>query len=207
MNVSRLHLTEEAAAGWVAAQVEESLAVQQAVGAMSPQLAEIALRLARAFQAGRRAYFFGNGGSAADAQHWAAELSGRFYQDRPGLPAIALTTNASQVTAIANDYGYDQVFARPLAAMARAGDVAVGLSTSGNSANVLRAFEIAREAGLVTIGFTGSGGGAMAGACDHLIRIPSDDVARIQEGHALCGHVICAVVERALFGKPVHAKP
>lgn len=193
-------LTRDDAAAWIALQADEAARVQQAVRAMAPLLADVALRMADVLRGGGQVYFFGNGGSAADAQHWAAELSGRFYRDRASLPAIALSTNASQVTAIANDFGYDQVFAMPLSGMARAGDMAVGISTSGRSANVLRALETARTLGVVTAGFTGRDGGPMAEHCDYLVRIPSDDVARIQEGHELCGHVICAVVERALFG-------
>lgn len=188
---------------WLTAQLDEAAQVQQAIRAMQPLLLEVAGRLADAFEQGQQAFFFGNGGSAADAQHWAAELSGRFYYDRPGLPAHALSTNASQVTAIGNDYGYDQVFSRPLAGMGQPGDVAVGISTSGNSANVVRALQTARAQGLVTVGFTGRTGGQMAPLCDYLIRLPSDDVARIQEGHECCAHLICGVVERLLFPQAV----
>lgn len=194
-------LTHERAAAWIAEQAEESARVQQAVRAMAPLLADIALRMADVLRGGGQVFFFGNGGSAADAQHWAAELSGRFYKDRRSLPAVALTTNASQLTAVANDYGFDEVFARPLLGVARPGDMAVGISTSGRSPNVVKALAVARERGVVTVGFTGVGGGAMADCCDYLVRIPATDVARIQEGHALCGHVICAVVEEALFGQ------
>lgn len=194
-------LTHERAAAWIAEQAEESARVQQAVRAMAPLLADIALRMADVLRGGGQVFFFGNGGSAADAQHWAAELSGRFYKDRRSLPAVALTTNASQLTAVANDYGFDEVFARPLLGVARPGDMAVGISTSGRSPNVVKALAVARERGVVTVGFTGAGGGAMADCCDYLVRIPATDVARIQEGHALCGHVICAVVEEALFGQ------
>lgn len=163
-------------------------------------LAVLAEKVAERFRSGGRAYFFGNGGSAADAQHWAAELSGRFYFDRPSLPAFALTGNSSQVTAIGNDYGFDEVFARPLSGMIQQGDVAVGISTSGNSTNVVKALVVAREKGALTVGFTGGDGGQIAGVCDVLIAIPSEDTPRIQEGHALCGHVLCALVERLLFG-------
>ena len=146
-------------------------------------------------------YFFGNGGSAADAQHWAAELSGRFYHDRPSLPAFALTANSSQVTAIGNDYGFEEIFARPLSGMIQSGDVAVGISTSGNSTNVVRGLEVAREKRALTVGFTGRQGGHMTVLCDYLIAIPSEDTPRIQEGQELCGHVLCALVERLLFGE------
>jgi D-sedoheptulose 7-phosphate isomerase len=146
---------------------------------------EVAARLRR----GGRVYFFGNGGSAADAQHWAAELSGRFYTDRPPLPALALGMNASEVTAIGNDYGYADVFARPLQ----------GISTSGSSANVIRALEVARGAGALAVAFTGAGGGAMAGVADVLVAVPSGATPRIQEAHEVLGHTFCALVERLMF--------
>jgi D-sedoheptulose 7-phosphate isomerase len=186
---------------WIEAQVDDARAVQEAVRVMAPRLADLAARLVDVFRHGGRVFFFGNGGSAADAQHWAAELTGRFYQNRPSLPAFALTTNTSQLTCLANDFGYDEIFARPLAGMIGSGDAAVGISTSGRSANVLRGLEVARTRGALTIGFTGATGGDMSDHCDHLIRIPSDDVARIQEGHALCAHLVCAAVERILFGE------
>lgn len=193
-------MNEQDARTWIETQVDEAARVQAAVRAMAPALAEAAYVLAGKIRAGGTVFFFGNGGSAADAQHWAAELSGRFYLERRSLPAVALTTNTSGLTAIANDYGYDEVFARPLGGIARAGDVAVGISTSGRSRNVLRALDVARARGLTTVGFTGGEGGAMAKHCDHLFGIPATDVARIQEGHALCGHLLCALVERLLFG-------
>ena len=189
-------------AEWARAQVEASIRVHQAAREMTPLLVQVAERMAAVFRAGGRVYFFGNGGSAADAQHWAAELSGRFYLDRPGLPAFALTTNSSETTAIGNDFGYEWTFARPLAAMARAGDMAVGISTSGGSPNVVKALEAARERGVVTVGFTGEGGGKMAPLCDLLVRAPSAETPRIQECHELCGHVICGLVERLLFLEP-----
>lgn len=188
------------AADWVTQQVEESIRVHESLRALAPLVAEIGQRMADVFRSGGRVYFFGNGGSAADAQHWAAELSGRFYLDRPGLPAFSLSVNTSEITAIGNDFGYELTFARPLSAMARAGDLAVGISTSGNSANVVRALEVARERGVITVGFTGESGGAMRSLCDYCIRIPSGNVARIQEAHEVCGHSMCGVVERILFG-------
>ncbi len=145
--------------------------------------------------------FFENGGSAADAQHRAAELLGRFYIDRPSLPAFALTGNSSQVTAIGNDYGFDEVFARPLSGMIQPGDIAVGISTSGDSPNVVRGLEVAQNNGALTVGFTGKDGGLMVSICDVLIAIPSNDTPRIQEGHELCGHVLCALVERMMSGE------
>jgi D-sedoheptulose 7-phosphate isomerase len=185
---------------WLEAQVDESVEVHDAVHEQIPVVLDVARAMIVAFRGGNRVFFFGNGGSAADAQHWAAELSGRFYQDRAPLPAVALTTNSSAVTAIANDDGYDEIFVRQLAGQAEAGDVAVGISTSGNSANVVRALRYGQEYGLVTVGVTSDGEGDMDPFCEHRIDIPSDDVARIQEGHLLCGHLLCAVVERELFG-------
>ena len=186
---------------WVNRQVEDSIRVHEAVRALTPLLTQIGQQMAEAFQNGGRVYFFGNGGSAADAQHWAAELSGRFYLDRPGLPAFALTVNTSEITAIGNDFGYELTFARPLAAMAKPGDMAVGISTSGNSANVIRALEVARKHRVTTIGFTGETGGKMKSLCDYCISIPATDTARIQEAHELCGHIVCGLVERLLFGQ------
>lgn len=144
--------------------------------------------------------FCGNGGSAGDAQHIAAELSGRFYLDRPPLYAEALHVNSSYLTAVGNDYGYDEVFARMVRAAARSGDVVVGLSTSGNSPNVLRALAAAQDAGAKTVAFTGQSGGKMANAVDILLNVPSSDTPRIQECHITVGHIICELVEVELFG-------
>jgi D-sedoheptulose 7-phosphate isomerase len=143
----------------------------------------------------------GNGGSAADAQHLAAELSGRFYYDRPPLFAEALHVNTSYTTAVANDYSYDVIYSRLVKAMAQKGDVLIGLSTSGNSANVVKAFEEARAMGVITVGFTGESGGKMKALSDILINIPSTDTPRIQECHMLLGHTICEMVEMNLFPK------
>lgn len=197
-------MTRDEVTAWIERQVDESMAVQQAVRALAPQLGSIALRIAGVLDRGGRVFIFGNGGSAADAQHWAAELSGRFYLNRPSLPVFALGTNSSQVTAVANDYGFDEVFARPLSGMANPGDVAIAISTSGRSRNIVRALEIGRTLGMYNIGFTGASGADMAALCDDLIRIPAGDVARIQEGHEICGHVVCSVIERTLFGSPGH---
>jgi len=153
-------------------------------------------------KAGHKLLLCGNGGSAADAQHWAGELVSRFYYDRPGLPAIALTTDSSILTAIGNDYGYDRVFARQVEALGQAGDVLFAISTSGNSKNVIAALEAARAREIVTVGFTGQGGGAMATLCNLCIRIPNDSTPRIQEGHEVLGHAICAMVEAAIFPRP-----
>lgn len=144
----------------------------------------------------------GNGGSAADAQHLAAELSGRFYYDRPPLFSEALHVNTSYTTAVANDYSYDVIFSRLVNAMGRKGDVLIGLSTSGNSANVLKAIEAANERGMITVAFTGQTGGKMKDTAKYLVNIPSTDTPRIQECHMILGHTICELVEMALFPKP-----
>ena len=143
----------------------------------------------------------GNGGSAADAQHLSAELSGRFYYDRPPLFSEALHVNTSYTTAVANDYSYDIIYARLVRAMGRKGDVLIGMSTSGNSGNVVKALEVANQLGMITVGFTGETGGKMAGLCKYLINIPSKDTPRIQECHMVIGHTICELVEINLFPK------
>lgn len=143
----------------------------------------------------------GNGGSAADAQHLAAELSGRFYYDRPPLFSEALHVNTSYTTAVANDYSYDEIYARLVKAMGRKGDVLIGLSTSGNSGNVIKALQVANEIGMITVGFTGETGGKMKEHCKYLVNIPSKDTPRIQECHMLLGHTICELVEMELFPK------
>lgn len=153
------------------------------------------------FRSGGRVYFCGNGGSAADAQHLAAEFSGRFYFDRPVLPADALHCNTSYLTAVGNDYGYDMIFARLISGLGQKGDILVGISTSGNSANILQAFEVCREKGVRTIAMTGATGGRMKALSDLLINIPSTDTPRIQEAHITVGHIICELVEQAMFGE------
>lgn len=155
--------------------------------------------IVNAFKRGNRVYFCGNGGSAADAQHLAAEFSGRFYQDRLALPAEALHVNTSYLTAVANDYGYDQVYARIIEGIGREGDILVGLSTSGNSVNIIEAFRRAKENGMRTIALTGETGGEMKAYADLLINIPSRDTPRIQESHILVGHIICQLVEEQYF--------
>lgn len=156
-------------------------------------------RITEAFRRDHRIYFCGNGGSAADAQHLAAEFSGRFYLDRKALPAEALHCNTSYLTAVANDYSYDAIYARLIDGLGQEGDVLVGLSTSGNSANIVKAFETARSKGLVTIAFTGQTGGLLKAHSDFLINVPSTDTPRIQEAHMLLGHIICQLVEAAYF--------
>ena len=148
---------------------------------------------------GNRLYFCGNGGSAADAQHLAAEFSGRFYKDRRALPAEALHVNTSYVTAVGNDYGFDEIYARLVEGIMQKGDVLVGLSTSGNSANIVKAFEAARIKGVTTIGFTGLTGGVLKSLSDFLINVPSADTPRIQESHILLGHIICQLAEEEYF--------
>jgi D-sedoheptulose 7-phosphate isomerase len=152
-----------------------------------------------AFNNGNKVLFCGNGGSAADAQHLAAEFSGRFYTDRNPLPSEALHCNTSYLTAVANDYGYEFVYSRLLKGMGREGDIIIGLSTSGNSGNILKAFEQARTMGITTIAFTGEGGGKMKDLSDILMNVPSNDTPRIQECHITVGHIICQLVEEALF--------
>jgi D-sedoheptulose 7-phosphate isomerase len=146
-----------------------------------------------------RIYFCGNGGSAADAQHLAAEFSGRFYTDRKALPAEALHCNTSYLTAVANDYSFDLVYARLIDGIGNKGDVLVGLSTSGNSGNIVKAFEVANEKGITTVGFTGFTGGTMKASSDYLINVPSTDTPRIQESHILIGHIVCQLVEEKLY--------
>jgi D-sedoheptulose 7-phosphate isomerase len=152
-----------------------------------------------AFRNGNRVYFCGNGGSAADAQHLAAEFSGRFYTNRKALPAEALHCNTSYLTAVANDYSFDVIYSRLIEGIGEAGDILVGLSTSGNSANIVKAFETAKEKKMVTIGFTGMSGGQMKSVSDYLINIPSTDTPRIQESHIMIGHIICQLVEEKYF--------
>lgn len=161
--------------------------------------------ITQAFKNGNKVLFCGNGGSAADAQHLAAEFSGRFYTDRKALPAEALHVNTSYITAVANDYSYDVVYSRMIDGIGRPGDVVVGLSTSGNSGNILKAFESARKIGMITVGFTGATGGKMKDLSDYLLNVPSTDTPRIQESHILLGHIICQLVEEAYFNIPPKA--
>ncbi len=160
-----------------------------------------AVAMAGALRAGHKVLFFGNGGSAADAQHLAAELTGRFLLERRSLPGLALSTNSSSVTAIGNDYGYDEVFARPLSGLGSPGDIAFGLSTSGNSPNVLRAIEVAHTKQMVTVGLSGRAG-KLATLAQHAICVPSDCTPRIQEVHILTGHILCEIIESELVSTP-----
>ncbi|MBQ4507604.1 MAG: D-sedoheptulose 7-phosphate isomerase [Paludibacteraceae bacterium] len=182
--------------------IQDSIAAKQAVLADSGMLAQIehaAQVIVSALRSGHRVLWCGNGGSAADAQHLAAELSGRFYYDRPPLNSEALHCNTSYLTAVANDYGYDLIYARMIDGACRQGDVLIGISTSGNSQNILNAFAKAREIGVTTIALTGKTGGQMRALADILLCVPSSDTPRIQESHIMLGHIICEIVESQIF--------
>lgn len=182
--------------------IQASIDVKQQLLADEKILSVIAASvdaITQSFANGNKVLFCGNGGSAADAQHLAAEFSGRFYKNRKALPAEALHCNTSYLTAVANDYSYDVIYARLVEGIAHKGDVLIGFSTSGNSANVVKALEVARSMGIITIGFTGAAGGAMKELSDYLFNVPSSDTPRIQECHILIGHIICQLVEANLF--------
>ncbi len=187
----------------VRAAFEDSIATKRAtLEASAGAIVWAADRIIECFRADRKLLAFGNGGSASDAQHLCAELAGRYVRERPGLPAIALTANSSDLTAIGNDYGFDRVFARLVEAHGRPGDVAFAISTSGNSPNVLEAARVARERGLATIGLIGKGGGKLAGRVDVPIVVASDRTPRIQETHIAIIHVLCELVDESLFPDP-----
>lgn len=164
-------------------------------------LAEVALQIVKSLHAGGKVLFCGNGGSAADSQHLAAEFTGRYLRERRALPALALSVNTSSLTAIGNDYGFDLVFARQLEALGHKGDVLVGISTTGNSRNVIRAIEAAKAKKIYTVALTGASGGAMKALADCAICVPSLETPRIQECHILVGHIICEIVEETMFGE------
>ncbi|MFM7022516.1 MAG: SIS domain-containing protein [Flavobacteriales bacterium] len=184
--------------------ISDSIALKTKV-LQSPQLLQLTLQVAdeivKCFQNDGKVLFCGNGGSAADAQHLAAEFSGRFYYDREPLYSEALHVNTSYVTAVANDYSYDEIYARLIKAKGRKGDILIGMSTSGNSTNVIKAFEQARKQGMIVVAMTGETGGKMKDCCDYLINVPSKDTPRIQEVHMLLGHSICEIVESRVFPK------
>ena len=183
--------------------IKASISVKEQIisdGVMASILEEVIQIITNTFQNGGAVYFCGNGGSAADAQHLAAEFSGRFYKDRKALPSEALHCNTSYLTAVANDYSYDVIYSRLIEGIARKGDVLIGLSTSGNSGNILKAFEMANSMGVITIGMTGAGGGKMKAISNYLIEVPSNTTPRIQESHILIGHIICELVEKNIFG-------
>jgi len=184
--------------------LRESIAVKTKVledATLIRLIGEVTTLIVESFRKGKHLYFCGNGGSAADAQHLAAEFSGRFYVDRDALPSEALHCNTSYLTAVANDYSYDVIYSRLIKGLGKPGDILVGLSTSGNSINIVKAFETAREKGMITIGMTGEGGGRMKTLSDHLISVPSRNTPRIQEAHMLIGHTICQLVEEQYFGQ------
>jgi len=178
--------------------IEDHLAIIRSLRDLQAPLQRIAGEMTRAILASKKVLWCGNGGSAADSQHLAAELMGRFQRERCAIPSIALTTDTSILTAIANDYGYERVFQRQVEALCTKGDVLVGISTSGSSKNVCAALQTARQIGAFTVAFTGQGGGQIADIADVALRIPSKDTARIQEAHILCGHMICDWVERSV---------
>jgi D-sedoheptulose 7-phosphate isomerase len=182
--------------------LEQSVRVKQQIledQALLESISRVVESCVEAFLGQKKLLMCGNGGSAADAQHLAAEFSGRFYMDRPPLYSEALQVNTSYVTAVANDYGYEEVFARQVQAQGREGDMLWGFSTSGNSANVVRAFERARQQGMISVAFTGQGGGKLTDLADLLLAVPSGDTPRIQEAHITIGHIICELVEEKIF--------
>jgi D-sedoheptulose 7-phosphate isomerase len=181
------------------AELQHAITAMRADALLLSRLEEAAKECICCFHRGNRVLLAGNGGSAADAQHIAAELVGRFAFDRPGLPAIALTTDTSVLTAISNDYGYDSVFARQVQALGSKGDVFIGYSTSGKSPNILRAFEEARKKELVCIGLAGNRGGPMRELCHYLLEVPADNTANVQVGHLVLGHILCGLVENTMF--------
>lgn len=189
---------------FIANQVKKSYETKQAIyenSELMTLIQEVSKITAEAYKRGNKTLIAGNGGSAADAQHIAGEFVSKFYFDRPGLASIALTTDTSILTAIGNDYGYEKLFSRQVQANGVKGDVFIGISTSGNSENIVKALEECKEKGIITIGFTGQSGGAMKELCDYCICVPSNETPRVQESHILLGHIICAVVEEEIFGK------
>lgn len=192
----------------VKTQIQASVDVKAAMlqnETLLKQIEEAANIVTEAYKKGKKTLLAGNGGSAADAQHIAGEFVSRFYFDRPGLSSIALTTDTSVITAIGNDYGYEKLFARQVQALGVEGDIFIGISTSGNSPNVVKALEVCKEKGIFSIGLTGASGGKMAELCDLCIKVPSPETPRIQEAHILIGHIICCIVEEEIFAeyKPV----
>lgn len=189
---------------YISNQVKKSIDVKQKLldsQELMNLIQEVALKCVEVYKNGNKTLIAGNGGSAADAQHIAGEFVSRFYFDRPGLASMALTTDTSIMTAIGNDYGYEKLFSRQVQANGVKGDLFIGISTSGNSANVIEALKECKKKGITTVGLTGEKGGKMAEMCDFCIRVPSNETPRVQEVHILIGHVICAVVEESIFGK------
>lgn len=185
----------------IARQLDDGIVLKRYLQRDHKSISKVAKAIVKCLKNGNKVLLFGNGGSAADAQHIAAELAGRFYMDRKPLAAIALTTNTSILTAIANDYGYDTVFTRQLQSLVKEGDVAVALSVGGNSPNVVLAIDEAKRARAVTVGITGEGGGKIGKMVDLLIAVPSKDTPRVQEAHITVGHIICYLVEKEIFNR------
>ncbi len=189
---------------YITNQVKKSIDVKQKLlesKELMGLIQEVALKCVEIYKNGNKTLIAGNGGSAADAQHIAGEFVSRFYFDRPGLASIALTTDTSIITAIGNDYGYEKLFSRQVQANGVKGDIFIGISTSGNSVNVIEALKECKEKGIITVGLTGEKGGKMDEMCDFCIKVPSNETPRVQEAHLLIGHIICAAVEEAIFGK------
>lgn len=188
---------------YIRAQIADSAATKQAI-LENQELINTIMNVAKAcvevYRHGKKTILAGNGGSAADAQHIAAELVGRYGFDRPSIPSLALTTDTSNLTAIGNDYGYDKVFSRQLEGMSQEGDLFIGISTSGNSQNIINAFESAKDRGVTTVALVGRDGGKMASIADYAIVVPSNATPRIQESHILIGHILCDIIEKELFG-------
>ena len=187
-------------------QIKKSYETKQALYANEELLntiEDVAQKCVDLYRTDKKTILAGNGGSAADAQHIAAELVGRYGFDRPSIPSLALTTDTSNLTAIGNDYGYDQVFSRQLEGMGQAGDIFIGISTSGNSVNIIKAFESAKKKNIMTVALTGRDGGEMAKLADIAIVVPSNFTPRIQESHILIGHIICDIIEKEIFGEGV----
>ncbi|MFX1462898.1 MAG: SIS domain-containing protein [Promethearchaeota archaeon] len=180
--------------------LDENIKVKEALKGLTPTIMKIAECIINAYKNKRKIVLFGNGGSAADAQHIAAEFVGKFYKDRDSLPSLAFHTNTSVLTATANDYGYDLVFERQVSSFVEKGDVAIGISTSGNSTNVIKGLKKAKEKGAITVGFTGQKKNIIEEISDICLKVPSSDTPRIQEGHITVGHIICYLVEKELFG-------
>lgn len=183
---------------------EDSIKVKQEIlnnDSLINSIKEVANLTTKAYKDGNKTLLAGNGGSAADAQHIAGEFVSRFYFDRPGIPSIALSTDTSIITAIGNDYGYDKLFSRQVEAQGVKGDIFIGISTSGNSKNIIEALDSCKKKGIISVGLTGASGGKMAELCDFCIKVPSSETPRIQESHIVIGHIICAIVEEEMFGK------
>lgn len=188
---------------FITRQIRTSFEIKQKIlndSGLLSLIEKAALKCVETYKKGNKTLIAGNGGSAADAQHLAGEFVGRFYFDRPGMPSIALTTDTSILTAIGNDYGYERLFARQIQANGQKGDMFIGISTSGNSANIIEALKECKQMGITSVGLTGESGGKMADLCDFCIKVPSRETPRIQEAHILIGHIICSIVEEKMFG-------